>query len=96
MAVPTPTRQSQTVEQTRRARLDKQLTAEREMVHSIIRGIVITTPIAVAALILGELQAEKRWQEVLSKDPGKLARLAAQALEDIRSGRTGELHLDDI
>ena len=49
---------------------------------------------ALASLLLSELDAANRWSEVLRKDPAKLQRLAEQAVEEIRSGRTAELDTD--
>lgn len=42
---------------------------------------------AIAALILDELADERRWQESFARSQNQLARLAAKAREDIRSGR---------
>ncbi len=49
---------------------------------------------AVASLIRAELDAEKRWQEALARDPEKLRRLADQARADIQAGRTKPMDLD--
>ena len=51
---------------------------------------------AVASLILAELDAEEKWQEALTRDPGKLAKLADEALEEIRAGRSKPLDIDEI
>ncbi|HYM10903.1 MAG TPA: hypothetical protein VEU62_09220 [Bryobacterales bacterium] len=51
---------------------------------------------ALASLMLSELAAEKRWDESLAKDPAKLRRLADEALEEIRAGRTKELNVDEL
>lgn len=42
---------------------------------------------AIASLILDELADEQRWQASFARSQGPLARLAAQAREDIRAGR---------
>lgn len=43
---------------------------------------------AVAALILDELASEERWAELFSKSQGELAKLAGEALEEARQGKT--------
>ena len=49
-----------------------------------------------ASLLLSELEAEKRWTDVLRKDPGKLQRLADEALQEMRAGRITELDPDRL
>jgi hypothetical protein len=51
---------------------------------------------ALASLMLEELAAERRWAEVLRSSPEKLRKLADQALDDIRAGRTRELDFDEL
>lgn len=46
---------------------------------------------AVAALILGELAAEKRWDEAFRASPDQLAILAEEALDEFRRGATQPL-----
>lgn len=42
---------------------------------------------AIAALILQEIEDDRRWEETLARTPGKLAALAACAREQVRDGR---------
>lgn len=44
-----------------------------------------------AAWILEELASEKRWREAFAKSAVKLSKLADEALEEYRAGRTQEL-----
>lgn len=43
---------------------------------------------AVAALILDELASEERWAKLFSQSQDKLAKLANEALEDAKQGKT--------
>jgi hypothetical protein len=51
VAVPEVTRQTEAVAVARAATIQRQLTAERAMVHAIIRGIIVALPIAIAVLL---------------------------------------------
>lgn len=42
---------------------------------------------ALAALILDEIEDDRRWDEAFAKSPGKLAALAARAAEQVQSGQ---------
>lgn len=42
---------------------------------------------AIAAVILEEIEDDRRWDEAFAKSPGKLAALLARAEEDIKAGR---------
>ena len=42
---------------------------------------------AIAALILDEIEDERRWEEAFAQSPGKLAALSARAAEQVREGR---------
>lgn len=44
-----------------------------------------------AAWILEELASEKRWREAFEKSAVELSKLAGEALEEYRAGRTQEL-----
>jgi hypothetical protein len=46
---------------------------------------------AIAALILAELEEEKRWNDSFTRSPNLLAKLAAEAMAEHRSGKTQEL-----
>ena len=52
---------------------------------------------AVGAWLLAEMESERRWNELFSRAPSReLERLAAEALEDHRSGRTTPLDPDEL
>lgn len=51
---------------------------------------------ALAALILAELEAEPQWQAALHRTPGELGRLAREAVEEYRAGRTEPLDPDTV
>ena len=42
---------------------------------------------SIAALILEEIEDDRRWEESFARSPGKLAALAARAEEQVRDGR---------
>jgi hypothetical protein len=46
---------------------------------------------AIAALILAELEEEQRWDDSFARSPNLLAKLAAEAMAEHRSGKTQEL-----
>ncbi|MBE9090461.1 hypothetical protein IQ232_11960 [Microcystis aeruginosa LEGE 11464] len=46
---------------------------------------------AIATLILTELEEEKRWNDSFTRSPNLLAKLAAEAMAEHRSGKTQEL-----
>ena len=44
---------------------------------------------AIGAWLLAEIESERRWDELFSRPPSEaLERMAAEALEDFRAGRT--------
>ena len=49
-----------------------------------------------AAAILEELDADERWEAVLARSQGTLERLADEALEEHRAGRTEALDPDAL
>jgi len=51
---------------------------------------------AVAVWLLDELASERRWQAQFSESQEELARLAAEALEEHKSGGTREFDPDSI
>jgi hypothetical protein len=52
---------------------------------------------AVGAWLLAELESERRWDDLFSRPPSEaLERMAAEALEDFRSGRTTPLDPDHL
>lgn len=52
---------------------------------------------AVGAWLLAEMESERRWSELFPRPPSEaLERMAAEALEDIRAGRTLPLDPDQL
>ncbi len=51
---------------------------------------------AIAALILEEIEDERRWDESLARSPGKLANLLTRAEEQLRDGRCRAAGFDDL
>ena len=50
----------------------------------------------IAALMLDEIDHERRWDSTFARSQDVLERLAAQADEEDRRGRTKPLHPDDL
>ena len=46
---------------------------------------------AIAAMILEEIEDDRRWDESFSHSPNILAKLAASAMAEYRAGKTQEL-----
>jgi hypothetical protein len=46
---------------------------------------------AIAAMILEEIEDDRRWDESFSRSPNVLAKLAASAMAEYRAGKTQEL-----
>jgi len=52
---------------------------------------------AIGAWLLAEIESERRWDELFSRKPSAaLKRMAAEALEDFRAGRTTPLDPDQL
>jgi hypothetical protein len=52
---------------------------------------------AIGAWLLAEIESERRWDELFTRAPsGALERMAAEALEDFRAGRTTPLDPDQL
>jgi hypothetical protein len=50
---------------------------------------------AIGAWLLAEIESERGWDELFSRPPSEaLERMAAEALEDFRAGRTSPLDPD--
>jgi hypothetical protein len=49
---------------------------------------------AFAAVLLEELASERRWADAFARSPQTLSRLASQAMEEHRAGRTRPLETD--
>ena len=46
---------------------------------------------AIAAMILEEIEDDRRWDESFSRSPNVLAKLAVSAMAEYRAGKTQEL-----
>ena len=53
----------------------------------VVRGLPDSDQDAIAALILEEIEDDRRWDEAFAHTPGKLAALAARADEQVRADR---------
>jgi hypothetical protein len=52
---------------------------------------------AIGAWLLAEIESERRWDELFTRAPSEaLERMAAEALEDFRAGRTTPLDPDQL
>ena len=52
---------------------------------------------AIGAWLLAEIESERRWDELFSRPPSEaLEKMAAEALEDFRAGRTTPLDPDRL
>lgn len=51
---------------------------------------------AIAALILEEIEDDRKWEETLARSPGKLTTLAARAEEQVRAGRCRAVGFDEL
>lgn len=51
---------------------------------------------AIAALMLAEIEDERRWDRALARSPGKLAALAARAQDQVREGRCRAAGFDEL
>lgn len=52
---------------------------------------------AIGAWLLAEIESERRWDELFSRPPSEaLNRMAEEALEDFRAGRTSPLDPDRL
>jgi hypothetical protein len=61
-----------------------------------LKGQSIDRQDAIAALILEELEEERRWDESFARSPDLLARLAAEAMDEYRAGKTQELNPETL
>ena len=70
-----------------------------ELLERAIARLKILAPSeqnAIAAMILEELEDETRWDEAFSGSPNVLAKLAAEAMNEYRAGKTQELDPDTL
>jgi hypothetical protein len=51
---------------------------------------------AIAAIILAEIEDERRWEELFSRSPDKLKALAERAMEQVRAGQCREAGIDEL
>lgn len=51
---------------------------------------------AIAAVILAEIEDERRWESAFSNSQDKLAVLVEQARDDIRLGRIRDVGIDEL
>ena len=51
---------------------------------------------AIAALILEEMEDDRRWEEAFARSPGKLAELAARAEQQVQAGRCRTAGFDEL
>ena len=51
---------------------------------------------AFAAFMLAELESERRWDELFARSQDVLARMAEEARQEYRAGRTESLDLDKL
>ena len=51
---------------------------------------------AIAALILDEIDDDRRWDETFARSPGKLAALAARAVEQVKAGQCRAVGFDEL
>lgn len=61
-----------------------------------LKGQSIDRQDAIAALILEELEEEHWWDESFGRSPDLLARLAAEAMDEYRAGKTQELNPETL
>lgn len=53
-------------------------------------------PQGIAAIILEELEDERRWDEAFARSPDMLAKLATEAMAEYGAGKTQELDPDTL
>lgn len=51
---------------------------------------------AIAALILDEIEDDRRWEEAFAASPSKLAALAARAAKQVRAGQCRAAGFDEL
>ena len=51
---------------------------------------------AIAAIILDELEDERRWDETFARSQDEMARLASRVRDDIRAGRARQMGAGEI
>ncbi|MFN6561465.1 MAG: hypothetical protein RMY28_016945 [Nostoc sp. ChiSLP01] len=61
-----------------------------------LKTLPATEQDAIAAIILAELEDERRWDEAFARSPDILAKLAAEAMAEYRAGKTQDLDPDTL
>jgi hypothetical protein len=61
-----------------------------------IRNLPDSEQDAIAAIILAEIEDERRWDSAFAQSQDKLASLANRAREEIRTGRVREVGIDEL
>lgn len=51
---------------------------------------------AIAKWLMDEIQSERKWDKLFSESEDALARLAQEALEEEKHGKTTELNIDQL
>lgn len=72
------------------------MTKELERTFAAAAALPEAAQDALAAAILAEVAAEKRWNRVFAENPGGLERLADEALADDSSRKTVPLDPDEL
>ena len=67
-----------------------------EMAITEVRKLPADRQDAIAALIIEELEDERRWDRALSSSQDKLSKLAQKARADRSAGRVREMGFDDL
>lgn len=67
------------------------MTALLEKALNKVKGLPPEEQDVVAALILEEIESEKRWDELFAGSQDQLARLAEQAISEYKAGKTKPL-----
>lgn len=72
----------------------QEMTRLLERAITQVRQLPETEQDAIAAVILDELESERRWSATFAASQDELAALAREALAEVRSGKTQELDPD--
>ncbi len=67
-----------------------------EQAIQAVQTLPATEQDTIAAVILDELEDERRWDEAFDRSQEKLAQLAEKAREDIRAGRVRDVFPDEL
>jgi hypothetical protein len=67
-----------------------------EQVVTEVRKLPDDAQDAIAAVILEEIEDDRRWEEAFARSPGKLAALAARAAEQVKAGQCRTAGFDEL